>query len=61
MAEKKAVKKQPEGRFKLYEKSGETVKSKNRHCPKCGPGFCLASHKDRLVCGKCGYLEVVKS
>ena len=45
-------------RGKLYEKSGDSVKPKNRHCPKCGPGFFLASHKNRFVCGKCGYVEM---
>ncbi len=28
-----------------------------KHCPKCGAGVRLAQHKDRLTCGKCGYLE----
>lgn len=32
-------------------------KSKNRFCPKCGPGIMLANHKDRLYCGKCHYME----
>jgi small subunit ribosomal protein S27Ae len=32
--------------------------SKSRFCPRCGPGVFLANHKDRLVCGKCGYVEV---
>jgi ubiquitin-small subunit ribosomal protein S27Ae len=26
-------------------------------CPKCGAGVFLADHKDRLYCGKCGYVE----
>lgn len=28
-----------------------------RYCPKCGPGVRLAEHKDRISCGKCGYME----
>ena len=32
-------------------------KSKNKFCPKCGPGVMLANHKDRLYCGKCHYME----
>jgi small subunit ribosomal protein S27Ae len=28
-----------------------------KHCPKCGVGNKLGVHKDRLSCGKCGYLE----
>ncbi|HLC37997.1 MAG TPA: hypothetical protein VJI71_00935 [Candidatus Norongarragalinales archaeon] len=28
-----------------------------KYCPKCGPGVRLADHKDRVSCGKCGYME----
>lgn len=41
------------GLWQNYEKG----KVKNKSCPKCGQGFLLAEHKDRLTCGKCGYLE----
>jgi len=40
-----------------YEAAGDEVKRKNISCPKCGPGVFLASHKDRMTCGKCGYME----
>lgn len=40
----------------LYE-SGDSLKRKNKFCPKCGPGIFLAAHKDRVTCGKCGYME----
>ncbi|MFC1690899.1 30S ribosomal protein S27ae [Nanoarchaeota archaeon] len=42
---------------KLYETSGDSIKPKNQSCPKCGAGVYMASHKDRKVCGKCGYAE----
>ncbi|HIH20076.1 TPA: 30S ribosomal protein S27ae [Candidatus Micrarchaeota archaeon] len=29
----------------------------SKYCPKCGSGVRLAEHKDRLACGKCGYME----
>lgn len=45
------------GVWQLFEKKGDTLVRKNKHCLKCGPGFFLAAHKDRLVCGKCGYVE----
>jgi small subunit ribosomal protein S27Ae len=45
------------GVWQLFEKKGDTLHRKNKHCLKCGPGFFLAAHKDRLVCGKCGYVE----
>ncbi|MEE9525386.1 MAG: 30S ribosomal protein S27ae [Candidatus Woesearchaeota archaeon] len=41
----------------LYEVSGNTLKRKNRSCPKCGQGTFLAAHKNRSTCGKCGYTE----
>ena len=41
----------------VYEVSGDDIKRKNKSCPKCGTGTFLASHKDRLTCGNCGYME----
>ena len=49
---------------KIWEKytiSGDKVERKNKFCPKCGPGFFLANHKNRATCGKCGYVEFKKS
>lgn len=40
-----------------YEVKGTDVKRKNKFCPKCGKGVFLAAHKNRLTCGKCGYME----
>lgn len=37
----------------------ENGKAKNRSCPKCGPGFFMGIHKDRIVCGKCNYTEMI--
>ncbi len=39
---------------KIYEGG----KAKNPTCPKCGPGFFMALHKNRTSCGKCGYTEM---
>ena len=50
-------KKKPKQIHKLYEGG----KLKNKTCPKCGAGFFLAAHKDRLTCGKCGYMEKTSS
>lgn len=50
-------KKKPLQLFKLFEKKGESVSRKNKFCPKCGQGFIMAQHKDRVNCGKCGYTE----
>lgn len=49
--------KKTQKKYKMYEVSGDTVKRKNKSCPKCGPGIFLAEHKDRWACGKCGYME----
>ncbi|MCX6768951.1 MAG: 30S ribosomal protein S27ae [Candidatus Micrarchaeota archaeon] len=49
MAEKAAASKKAKKDIRPY-KAG-------KHCPKCGPGFKLAQHKDRHSCGKCGYFE----
>lgn len=42
----------------LYNISGDKIERKNRFCPKCGPGMFLGKHADRIVCGKCGYVEM---
>lgn len=43
--------------WKLFGKEGDRLVRKNKNCPKCGQGFFLAAHKNRLVCGKCNYAE----
>jgi len=59
---KKAKKpKKPNQVWKIYDKKGEVVERKNKNCPKCGPGFFMAGHKDRVTCGKCGYMEKTAS
>ena len=45
----------------LYDISGDKIQRKNRFCPKCGPGNFLGKHSNRLVCGKCAYVEFVKN
>lgn len=44
----------------LYAIAGEKIQRKNKFCPKCGPGYFLGVHQDRVVCGKCAYVEFVK-
>ena len=41
--------------YKVYEVTGNSVKRKNKTCPKCS--VFMASHSDRWTCGKCGYME----
>ena len=60
MGKKKQVKnKKPSQRYKKYKVEGGKVK-RGKTCPKCGAGYFLAVHKDRLTCGHCGYCEFNK-
>jgi len=53
-ASKGAAPKKPGSKlYAIYENG----KAKNKYCPKCGEGTFLANHKDRMTCGKCGYME----
>ncbi|MCK4521888.1 MAG: 30S ribosomal protein S27ae [Nanoarchaeota archaeon] len=54
----KIKKKKTSQKYKLYEVSGNTLKRKNKFCPKCGPGVFLSQHSDREYCGQCGYVEM---
>ena len=44
---------------KMYKVQGETL-TRERSCPRCGPGIFLMKAKDRLYCGKCHYTEFLK-
>ena len=41
----------------IFKVEGDKINRLRRNCPKCGDGYFLADHKDRLSCGKCGYTE----
>lgn len=56
---KEKVKKEGKRMSSLYDVSGESIIRKNKYCPKCGPGMFLAQHKNRVVCGKCAYVEML--
>lgn len=43
-----------------YGVKGDALERKRPVCPKCGPGVFMATHKDRVSCGKCGYTEFSK-
>ena len=43
-----------------YDASSGVIKRNGKFCPKCGPGVFLGDHKDRVACGKCGYMEMKK-
>ena len=45
----------------IFKVEGDKITRLRRHCPKCGDGFFLADHMNRLSCGNCGYTEFKKS
>ncbi len=64
MGKKKSVKKgkkphknkKTSKKYKLYKIEGEKI-TRQRSCPRCGPGIFLMLAKDRVYCGKCHYSE----
>ena len=46
--------------WKKYKTEGGKVSISGRFCPRCGPPTLMASHKNRVVCGKCHYAEFKK-
>lgn len=57
-AKRKKNNKPTSQKYKFYKISGDTV-TRERHCPRCGPGIFLMIAKDRKYCGKCHYTEFV--
>ena len=43
-------------KYKKYTISGDKV-TRQKNCPRCGPGIFLMITKDRAYCGKCHYTE----
>ena len=40
---------------RLYKLEGETLSRLRKDCPRCGRGYFMAQHNNRLTCGHCGY------
>ena len=57
-SKEKAKSKKPSKSWEYFENGKNTRKI----CPKCGPGYVLAEHKNpqRFVCGNCYYVEHIK-
>ena len=45
---------------KYYKIAGNKIERLKVQCPRCGAGYFMAVHYDRLSCGKCGYTEFKK-
>lgn len=54
---KKPRKKHPSTKKSAYYKVEGDLVSREKTCPKCGPGTFMAKHEKRFHCGKCGYTE----
>jgi small subunit ribosomal protein S27Ae len=56
--EKKEKPKAPKRRihdYKLFKVEGESLTRLRKECPRCGRGYFMAQHADRLTCGNCGF------
>lgn len=53
---KKHVNKPTSKKYSKYKVEGDKV-TREKFCPRCGPGIFLMKTKDRLYCGKCHYTE----
>ena len=46
-------------KYKFYKINGDSV-TRERSCPRCGPGVFLAKAQNRLHCGRCHYTEFLE-
>jgi small subunit ribosomal protein S27Ae len=56
--EKKVKPKAPKRRIqvhKLYKVEEDKLSRLRKECPRCGRGYFMAQHANRLTCGHCGY------
>jgi ubiquitin-small subunit ribosomal protein S27Ae len=44
-----------------YKVDGDKLERTKKSCPKCGAGVFMGEHKNRFVCGNCGYTEWKKT
>ena len=58
---KKPKKNKPTSKkYNKYKIEGDKI-SKERTCPRCGPGVFVMKTNNRIYCGKCRYTEYIKS
>ena len=56
--EKKEKPKAPKRRiqaYKLFKVEGDSLTRLRKECPRCGRGYFMAQHENRMTCGNCGY------
>ncbi|MCQ2052690.1 MAG: 30S ribosomal protein S27ae [archaeon] len=57
---KKETSKNSVKKSNAYDIKGDSLTRIKTACPKCGPGIFMATHKNRVSCGKCGYTQFNK-
>jgi len=46
--------------YKLYRVDENSLSRLRKECPRCGKGYFMAQHGNRLTCGHCGYTTYTK-
>tara|TARA_Y100000310_G_C20585088_1_gene764976 strand:- start:167 stop:403 length:237 start_codon:yes stop_codon:yes gene_type:complete len=57
---KKHTNKKTSKKYTKYKIEGDKIVSKERSCPRCGPGIFLSTGKGRSYCGRCHFTEFEK-
>ena len=53
--QEKKKKKEEKGIHAIYKVEGDKVTRLRPTCERCGPGYFMADHSDRYMCGHCGF------
>lgn len=57
---KKHVNKPTSKKYTKYKVEGDKL-TREKYCPRCGPGIFLSQGQGRLYCGKCHFTEFLSS
>ena len=55
---KKRKNKPASQKWKFYKIEGDKI-TREKNCPRCGPGIFLSKSGNRLYCGRCHYTEFI--
>ena len=47
-------------KYTMYKIEGDKIVSREKTCPRCGPGVFVMRTDNRIYCGKCRYTEYIK-
>lgn len=48
-------------KYTMYKIEGDKIVSREKTCPRCGPGVFVMKTDNRIYCGKCRYTEYIKN